>query len=126
MDSVKDAYLCHMPKLKHFQNRDGGMVYSTNPDYMREMESETNPQPESGKQDLRIHLLRLKGNKVATVVRGHQGTDLEIETLGKTLKQKCGSGGSAKDGEIIIQGDHRQTVMSVLTQAGHRCKLAGG
>lgn len=116
-----------MPKLKHFQNRDGGLVYSTNPDFLQEQESGVDQEPQvSGKQDLRIHLLRLKGNKVATVVRGHNGTDEEIETLGKLLKQKCGAGGSSKEGEIIIQGDHRQSVMAALQKEGHRCKLAGG
>lgn len=116
-----------MAKLKHFLNRDGGMVYSTNPDFLREQEHDQDQASGvGGKQDLRIHLLRLKGNKVATVVRGHNGSDDEIETLGKLLKQKCGAGGSTKDGEIIIQGDHRQAVMAALQKEGHRCKLAGG
>lgn len=117
-----------MPKLKHFlNNSNGGMVYSTNPDFMTEADESPESDDEGpAKQDFRIHLLRLKGNKVATVLRGYQGHPGGLEEIGKLLKQKCGSGGAVKDWEIILQGDHRQTVATLLEKEGHKYKFAGG
>ena len=69
---------------------------------------------------------RLKGGRVATVVRGFVGSADDLATLGKELKKSCGVGGTAKDGEIIIQGDHRDRIVELLTKAGYRCKKAGG
>ena len=63
---------------------------------------------------------------MATIVRGFVGSDDDLAALGKRLKQRIGVGGSAKDGEIIIQGDHRDRVVELLTKAGYRCKRAGG
>ena len=97
-----------MPKLKHFQNDNGGLVYSTDPDYRAEaLEEEEVTKLLPQHQNLRIHLLRLKGNKVATVIREFRGSVAELEALGKEIKQKCGSGGTVKDGEIILQGPHQ-------------------
>ena len=104
-----------------------GMVYSTNPDfaydYGEEQETETLA---PAKQNLRVWLDRLKGGRVATVVRGYVGASDDLAALGRELKTKCGVGGSVKDGEIIIQGDHRDRVVELLTKAGYRCKKAGG
>ena len=104
-----------------------GVVFSTNPDYnystVEESEAETLA-PE--RQNLRIWLDRLKGGRVATVVRGFVGTADDLAALGKELKTRCGVGGTAKDGEIIIQGDHRDKVVELLTKAGYRCKKSGG
>ena len=104
-----------------------GVVFSTNPDFQYESASEAETEtlaPE--KQNLRVWLDRLKGGRVATVVRGFVGTDDDLATLGKELKKSCGVGGTAKDGEIIIQGDHRDRVVELLTKSGYRCKKAGG
>ena len=104
-----------------------GVVFSTNPDYnystAEESEAETLA-PE--RQNLRIWLDRLKGGRVATVVRGFVGTADDLAALGKELKTRCGVGGTAKAGEIIIQGDHRDKVVELLTKAGYRCKKSGG
>ena len=104
-----------------------GVVFSTNPDYKYDTKVEVETATlEPHKQNLRIWLDRLKGGRVATVVRGFVGTDDDLAALGKELKTRCGVGGTAKDGEIIIQGDHRDRVMELLQKAGYRCKKSGG
>ena len=77
-------------------------------------------------QDLRVWVDRKhRGGKTVTLVKGFVGTDEDLADLGRMLKSKCGVGGSAKDGEIIIQGDHRDRVVDLLTNAGYKCKKAG-
>lgn len=99
-----------------------GVMYSTNPDYKyqtdEEIEEETLPKE---KQRLRITLdKRNRGGKVVTLVSGFRGTSNDLATLGKLLKTRCGVGGSAKDGEIIIQGDVRRKVADILTKEGYK------
>lgn len=104
-----------------------GVVFSTNPDYAYNTSEEAETETLApAKQNLKIWLDRLKGGRVATVVRGFVGSDADLEALGKELKKSCGVGGTAKGGEIIIQGDHRDRVVELLTKAGYRCKKAGG
>ena len=104
-----------------------GMVYSTNPDF----EFNTGEEPETetlqpAQQDLRVGRdSKQRGGKVVTLVKGFVGKSEDLEELGRTLKRGCGVGGSTKDGEIIIQGDHRDRVVDILTKAGYRCKKAG-
>ena len=104
-----------------------GMVYSTNPDFefstTEEQEATTLP---PAQQNLRVWLDRKqRGGKTVTLVKGFVGTDSDLLELGRMLKSKCGVGGSAKDGEIIIQGDHRDRVVELLSAAGYKCKKAG-
>ncbi|MCC6840413.1 MAG: translation initiation factor [Flavobacteriales bacterium] len=105
----------------------GGMVYSTNPNAQLgnfgEREPATLPPPQ---QDLRIHLDRLKGNKVVTRIVGFVGKEADLSDLGKLLKSKCGVGGNTKDGEILLQGDHRDKVLQLLADTGYKAKKAGG
>ena len=105
-----------------------GMVYSTNPDFEYTTAEEVEPTtlaPE--KQNLRVWLDRKhRGGKTVTLVKDFVGTEADLQELGRMLKSKWGVGGSAKDGEIIIQGDHRDRVVELLTKAGYRCKRAGG
>lgn len=98
-----------------------GVVYSTNPDYAYEDDSveevETLPK---NQQKLRLAMERAgRGGKTVTIVRGFVGTEADLNALCKLLKQKCGVGGSAKDGEIIIQGDHRQRLVEILKKEGY-------
>ena len=92
------------------------IVYSTNPDYHyqgEETEEEVTLPKE--KQLLRVSLdKRNRKGKAVTLITGFIGTGNDLETLGKLLKTKCGVGGSVKDGEIIVQGDHRQKVLEIL------------
>lgn len=105
-----------------------GMVYSTNPDFQyttSQEEEATTLSPQE--QNLRVWLDRKqRGGKVVTLVKGFVGTEVALSELGRMLKSKCGVGGSAKDGEIIIQGDHRDRVVELLIKAGYKCKKAGG
>ncbi len=116
-----------MPKPKSNSLADlGGMVYSTNPNYKPEVTDETTESLSPLQQDLRVWLERNhRGGKTATVIKGFIGNVDDLEALGKTLKTKCGTGGSAKDGEIIIQGDHRDKIMTILAQLGYKAKKAG-
>lgn len=105
-----------------------GVVYSTNPNF--EYETEEVAEPEDllpAQQKLRIHLERLKGNKEATIIRGFIGKTETIEALGKTLKTQCGVGGAVKEQEILLQGNHRDKVLTLLLGLGFsQTKKSGG
>ncbi|MCH5335433.1 MAG: translation initiation factor [Alistipes sp.] len=101
-------------------------VYSTNPDFDFGDRSETVDTPPPSKQELRLWLERHRAGKVATVIRGFVGSADELNQLARMLKTRCGTGGTAKDGEIIIQGDRRDKIAEILAEAGYRCKKAGG
>ena len=92
------------------------IVYSTNPDFHYHEESREEEETlENNQQPLRISLdRRNRKGKAVTLITGFAGTQNDLDTLGKFLKTKCGVGGSAKDGEIILQGDHRQKILEIL------------
>lgn len=105
-----------------------GVVYSTNEDfnyqYDGELEQETLLPSE---QNLKVMLdKKSRGGKQVTLVAGFVGTEEDLRDLGKFLKSKCGAGGSAKNGEILIQGDFRGKVLQMLQKEGYRAKRAGG
>ncbi len=104
------------------------VVYSTNKDYGFEYDGDQEEEtPEPGAQDLRIFIDRKsRKGKAVTLITGFVGTENDLKALGKMLKTKCGVGGATKDGEIIIQGEHRDKVLDLLTRAGYRAKKAGG
>ena len=96
-------------------------MYSTNPDYHYETENEEEQSTlMPSQQKLRVQLDRKnRGGKVVTLVTGFVGTEDDLKGLGKLLKSKCGVGGSAKDGEIIVQGDFKQKVVDLLKKEGY-------
>ncbi len=105
-----------------------GVVFSTNPDfnYTTEGEEEVQTLP-AAKQNLRVWLDRNhRGGKTVTLVKGFVGSEDDLKELAKELKNRCGVGGSAKDGEIIIQGAHKERVLQILLDKGYRAKGAGG
>lgn len=109
------------------KHNNDGFVYSTNKEFQFNNESE---EPQESlppqQQNLKIYLDRIAGGKMLTRVSGFIGNTNDLEALGKMLKQKCGVGGSVKNEEVLIQGDHRDKVLKLLTDANYKAKKAGG
>lgn len=106
-----------MKKLNSFS----GLVFSTNPDLIKEEEPEQQETPEPKNQQLRVRIEKKhRGGKTVTVIDGFAGNDDDLSELGKKLKTKCGTGGSAKDGIILIQGDYKDKVIPWLKEWGYK------
>ena len=101
-----------------------GVVYSTDPNFKYEQEAEPEVETlEPSKQNLIVAIdRRARAGKQVTLVKGFVGSEDDLATLGKTLKVKCGVGGTAKDGEITLQGDLRDKVVALLQSMGYRAK----
>ena len=100
------------------------IVYSTNPDFRYQYDApEEQPTLPPNKQDLRVMLdKKNRSGKSVTLITGFVGTHDDLATLAKELKTKCGVGGSAKDGEILVQGDFRDKILQLLLQKGYKAK----
>lgn len=97
------------------------LVYSTNPDYILPQEEESINTLAPADQLLRVVLeTKHRAGKTVTIVYGFEGSVDAMSELSKALKNHCGTGGSVKDGEIIIQGDHRQKIFQYLKQKGYQ------
>lgn len=118
---------------KNKKDREGGLVFSTDPDFKfnffdEDDTAETTAEVAPDKQQLRVWIDRKqRGGKEVTLIQGFSGSEEKLKDLAKMLKTKLGVGGAAKDGEIIIQGDHREKVVQLLHQIGYtKTKKAGG
>lgn len=116
---------------KHKKDQQGGLVFSTDPDFKLhffEDDVEAPAEVAPDKQPLRVWIDRKqRGGKEVTLIQGFSGSEEQLKDLAKMLKTKLGVGGAAKDGEIIIQGDHREKAVQILIQAGYnKTKKAGG
>lgn len=106
-----------------------GIVFSTNNEfeYNKDDDDSAEYTPCPTKQLLYVSLDRKKRKgKNITLIEGFLGTDNDIKELAKKLKQKCGVGGSSKDGEILIQGDFRDKIINLLHEMGYKTKQKGG
>jgi translation initiation factor 1 len=106
---------------KKNKNDKHGFVYSTDPNFKFEEEDQAVETLPPAQQKLRVRLeTKHRGGKAATLIAGFIGTEEDLEALGKNLKNFCGTGGSAKEGEIIIQGDQRKKVIQWLLKNGYK------
>lgn len=105
-----------------------GFVYSTNPDFKFEADTAHPATLPPAQQRLRIQLeTKHRGGKTASVILGFTGSDEDLQDLAKKLKSFCGTGGNAKDGEIVIQGDHRDKLLQWFQKNGYtQTKKSGG
>lgn len=98
-----------------------GVVFSTASDYDYQTDAEEETQTlEAKSQKLRVRIEKNgRGGKTVTIVSGFVGREDDLKELGKALKSKCGVGGRAKDGEVLVQGDFRQRVIEILRAMGY-------
>lgn len=109
--------------MKKNKDQHSSFVYSTDPNFKMEEEDALQETLPPAQQILRIQLeTKHRAGKTVTVVLGFIGIEDDLAQLGKALKNHCGTGGSAKDGEIILQGDHREKVRQWLQKNGYKTK----
>lgn len=111
------------------KNKRTGVVYSTDPSYEYKYGGADHEETLSpSEQRLRVVIDRKqRGGKEVTLITGFKGAEADMKALGKLLKQKCGVGGSVKDGEILLQGDHRDFIIQLLKKEGYTdVKKSGG
>jgi translation initiation factor 1 len=105
-----------------------GVVYSTNTDFNYQKEEQEKQETLSAnQQNLKVMLdKKQRKGKVVTLIEGYIGSDEDLNALAKSLKTQCGVGGTAKDGQILIQGDFCQRIIDILKAQGYNVKKAGG
>lgn len=127
LKTIKISFYSIMAKKISSLEDLGGFVFSTNKDFEFDTNSESEETIANSKQKLEAHLdKKNRGGKVATIIKGFQGNEEDLKTLGKMLKTKCGVGGAVKDNEIIIQGNFRDKIMDILKSDGYNVKRIGG
>lgn len=115
-----------MAKSNDWKKREG-VVYSTNSDFEFSYgQSDSSATLPPQQQNIKVSLDKsMRAGKQVTLVTGFVGSADDLEKLGKILKSKCGVGGSVKDGQILIQGDHRDKIVQLLQKDGYKAKRAG-
>jgi translation initiation factor 1 len=109
------------------RKKSGGIVYSTNPEFKFGEETASLVTLPASQQLLYIWLdSKARKGKTVTLIKGFKGTEPDLESLARKIKSLCGTGGSVKGGEIIIQGDFREKVILFLMKEGYKTKKAGG
>ena len=103
-----------------------GVVYSTNSNFQFEYENQPIKTLPNISQHLKVCVDKHRAGKIAIIIKGFIGTKNDLNSLAKLLKKKCGVGGSAKEGEIIIQGDIREKIIMILEKEGYNYKRVGG
>ena len=103
-----------------------GVIYSTNPDFEYQYENQGMKTLTNTNQHLKVCIDKHRAGKIAVIIKDFVGTNDDLKALSKMLKTKCGVGGSAKNGEIIIQGDVRDKVMEILKAEGYNYRRVGG
>jgi translation initiation factor 1 len=104
-----------------------GVVFSTNPDFRFQKEEDSLDTVPPAKQDLRVQLdKKQRKGKSVTLITGFIGKEEDLQALAKMLKTKLGVGGTAKEGEILIQGDFCIKVLEILHHLGYKAKRSGG
>lgn len=113
-----------VPKVDNDWKKRLGVVYSTNPDFRYEEVSQSEKETlEPSRQKLIVRIdRRQRAGKQVTLVEGFVGTQEDLAELARTLKTRCGVGGTAKDGEITVQGDFRDKVVAILSSMGYNAK----
>jgi translation initiation factor 1 len=110
---------------KNKKNRKG-VMYSTNPNFKYQYKNQEMNTLANKEQTLKVCIDKHRAGKIAVIIKDFAGTTEDLKALGKLLKTKCGVGGSAKNREIIIQGDVRDKVMEILRKEGYNYKRVGG
>ena len=103
-----------------------GVMYSTNRDFEYEYENDEMETLPNNEQNLKVCIDKHRAGKIAVIIKKFIGNTEDLKSLGKLLKSKCGVGGSVKNGEILIQGNIRDKVMSILEKEGYNYKRVGG
>ena len=103
-----------------------GVMYSTNPNFEYQYENQGMKTLANTNQHLKVCIDKHRAGKIAVIIKDFVGNKDDLKALGKLLKTKCGVGGSAKNGEIIIQGDVREKIMTILEKEGYNYKRVGG
>ena len=106
--------------------RNHNIVYSTDNSFIKNDKDTNNTNSINLNQNIRLHLDRKKGGKITTVIKGFSHTDDKLKHLAKRIKRECATGGSIKNNEIIIQGNKRDIVKTILEDEGFKPKISGG
>ena len=108
------------------KNSRKGVMYSTNPNFEYIYEEKKIETLKPKDQNLKIFIDKKRAGRIAVIIKGYIGSNHDLDSLCRLLKTKCAVGGTAKNGEIIIQGDVRDKVMDILEKEGYNYKRAGG